>query len=220
MEVKILMIDDHPSMIEGYKIILSYNDLGTEIITTAAYDCKKAYEIITAPKNKFEFDFVFIDYSLPPFEEMNIFTGEDLAILAKEYFPTTKIVILTSHTEAILLYEIIKKISPIGILVKSDFTADELIHAFSLMTNYKQYYSETVKGILKRFEPKDVVLDEVNREIISLLTQGILTKNLPSHIGISLSSIEKRKAIIRMFFNLSKGSDEDIIREAKKNGLV
>ena len=30
-KVNIFMIDDHPSMIEGYKSILSYNDLGYEI---------------------------------------------------------------------------------------------------------------------------------------------------------------------------------------------
>lgn len=220
MTVKILMIEDHPSMIEGFKTILSYNDLGYEIETTAVYNCKKAYEIITNPKNILAFDFIFLDYSLPPFEEKNIFTGGDLALLAKEYFPETKVVIITSHTEAILLYKLIQKINPIGVLVKSDFTADDLIYAFKLMVDNKSYYSETVNVILKQFALNLEFLDETNREILSLLSQGILTKNMPSRIGISLSAIEKRKAIIRTFLNMPNGTDEDIIREAKKIGLV
>lgn len=41
METKmlnVLMIDDHPSMIEGYKSILSFNDLDCEINVTPAYN--------------------------------------------------------------------------------------------------------------------------------------------------------------------------------------
>jgi two-component system response regulator NreC len=64
------------------------------------------------------------------------------------------------------------------------------------------------------------ILDQQNRQIISLLAQGIKTKNLPSYLNISISAIEKRKVNIRYYFNLKKGSDEDIIREAKRLGLV
>ncbi|WP_262494798.1 hypothetical protein [Flavobacterium columnare] len=31
MDIRILIVDDHPSMIEGYKVILSYNDFGYNI---------------------------------------------------------------------------------------------------------------------------------------------------------------------------------------------
>ena len=41
------MIDDHPSMIEGYKSILSFNDLDFEIDITPAYNCEGAYYLIT-----------------------------------------------------------------------------------------------------------------------------------------------------------------------------
>ena len=38
--------------------------------------------------------------------------------------------------------------------------------------------------------------------------------------NITLSAIDKRKAHIKEFFNIEKGSDEDIIKEAKKRGLI
>ena len=46
------MIDDHPSMIEGYKSILSFNDLDCEINVTPAYNCESAYYLIAENKNE------------------------------------------------------------------------------------------------------------------------------------------------------------------------
>ncbi len=158
MKLKILMIDDHPSMIEGYKIILSYNTLGFEIETTSAFSCESAYEIITSSKNTL-FDLVFIDYSLPAYEKMNIDSGEDLALLVKTHMPNAKIVMLTSHNEALILYNILRNIEPAGLLVKSDFSADELISAFDIIMKGEIYHSITVKHRMKELLSKKAYLD-------------------------------------------------------------
>lgn len=218
MKLKVLMVDDHPSMLEGYKIILSYNSLGFEIETTAAFNCETAYEIITKKHNAF--DMVFLDYSLPPYEAMHINSGEDLAMLTKTHLPNAKIVMLTSHSEALILYNIVRNIEPAGLLVKSDFSADELLNAFEVMVHDGIYHSATVKQNIKELLSKKVYLDVFNRQIITLLAQGIKTKSLPSHLNLSISTIEKRKVQIRDYFGIQKGNDEDIIREAKKLGLV
>lgn len=216
----ILMIDDHPSMIEGYKSILAFNDLNAEIEVDAAYNCESAYHLIIENKSKKHYDFVFIDLSLPPYEEEQIYSGKELAHLVKLYMPSSKIVILTSHAESFLLYEIHKYVNPIGILVKSDFTADELLLAFSKMNANEFYRSKTVQQSIKDFLATNFVLDELNRQIITLLAQGIKTKNLPNHINLTLSAINKRKAQIRVFFNLDDSSDENIINAAKKRGFI
>lgn len=220
MKVKILMVDDHPSMIEGYKIILSYNNLGFEIETTTAFNCESAYEIITNKSKKGSFDLVFLDYSLPPYEEKNIASGEDLAMLTKTHLPDSKIVMLTSHTEALVLYNILRNVEPAGLLVKSDFTADELLIAFDIIMKGEIYHSVTVKQCMKELLSKKVYLDNFNRQIITLLAQGIKTKSLPNHLNLSISSIEKRKVQIKDYFCIEKGTDEDIIREAKRLGLI
>jgi DNA-binding NarL/FixJ family response regulator len=118
------------------------------------------------------------------------------------------------------LYEIHKYVNPIGILVKSDFTADELLLAFSKMNANEFYRSKTVQQSIKDFLATNFVLDELNRQIITLLAQGIKTKNLPNHINLTLSAINKRKAQIRVFFNLDDSSDENIINAAKKRGFI
>ena len=158
--------------------------------------------------------------SLPPYEEKEIFSGEDLAIYAKKKYPFSKIVILTSHAEAFILYKIQNNISPHGLLVKSDFTADELLKAFEVILGKGVYTSKTVNESIQELLSKDMFLDDYNRQIISLLSSGIQSKNLANHINLSMSAIDKRKAQIKDFFCIQKGTDEDIIREAKKHGFV
>jgi two-component system response regulator NreC len=219
-DLHILMIDDHPSMIEGYKSILSFNDLGLRIITTPAYNCESAYNIIDKTSVSEAFDFAFVDLSLPPYLEKKIKGGEDLALLIKNKFPDCKIVILTSHAEAFILDAIQKNIAPNGLLVKSDFTADEFLLAFEKIYNNHFYTSRTVVENIAELHDKSAFLDESNRKLITLLAEGVKTKNLPQRMNLSISAIDKRKAQIKYFFKIEKGSDEDIIREAKKHGLI
>lgn len=219
--LNILMIDDHPMIIEGYKSILLFNEMNLKFNYTSAFSCKEAYEIIHQ-KNKEVFDVVLLDLSLPAYEEKQIFSGEDLAQLIKNKYPETKIIILTSHAEAFTLFDLKRKIKPQGILVKSDFSAEELLEAFELILKGTTYESKTVKeGVSEIYSMNSsTFLDEQNREIIRLLSQGVLTKSLPNYLSLSQSAIDKRKAQIRQSLSLSGGTDEDIVREAKKHGFI
>ena len=219
MGIKILMIDDHPSQIEGYKVILSYNQLGHEIEVTPCYSFDSAYQIITDPVTP-AFDLVFLDRSLPPDVKHNINTGEDLVSIIKKHLPQSRIVVITSHAEAFLLYDIVRKWQPAGVLVKSDFDAPDLLSAFRKILNGERYLSQTVEKCIKELLSKESYLDNYNRQIIVLLSQGVKTKSLPKHLNISLSAIETRKSQVKDYLCIEKGSDEDIVREAKRLGFI
>ena len=92
--VNILIVDDHPFIIEAYKnAIKGYNANGEyEFSITQAKDCKTGYEAITeAPA---PFGIAFFDLSMPIYEEKGIFSGEDLAQLIKKEMPDCKIILL------------------------------------------------------------------------------------------------------------------------------
>ena len=118
MEIQVLMVDDHPPIIEGYRSILAYNSYGYILNTTAAHSCEEAYNAIF--QAKYSFDIVFLDLTLPPYFEKNLNSGDDLIPIVKKQHPNAKIVILTSHSESIVLYKIIKEYNLEGVLVKSD----------------------------------------------------------------------------------------------------
>jgi len=217
--IKVLIIDDHQAVIEGYKSILSYPafaDFNFQI--TSALNCESAYNTICHPLASF--NLVLLDIILPPFEEQKIFSGQDLASLIKTKLPDAKIIILSSHTEAFELYNILQTTKPNAFIAKSDFTPQEFITAFNKIMIGEIYHSNLAKQSLKEFQNKDDSLDAYSRRIISLLNKGIATKNIPSHLNLSISAVDKRKSQIKTFFNIEKGNDEDIIREARKRGFI
>lgn len=212
------MIDDHPPIIEGYKSILSFNPFGYEVNTTSAFSCEAAYKLITSTHKTF--DLVLIDYTMPPFPEKNIHNGSDLIAIVRAHLPGAKVMILTSHSESFLLLKILKECNPEGLLVKSDFHVNEFLDAFDTVFRGENYYSITIEKLKKELAEKAKVLDSYNMQIIMLLAKGVQTKNLPDYLHLSKSAIDKRKVFIKEFFGLDKGTDEDLLREARKKGYI
>ena len=218
MHVNLLIVDDHLSIIEGYKSILSYNTSHT-IDTTAATSLEMAYRIITS-QPKPTFDVVFIDLTLPEYPEKGLHAGDDLIAVVRQHLPEAKVVILTSHSESILFYRILNESDPDGILIKSDFTSEELLVAFDVIVSGEPYYSSTIIKYKKQLVPANKIFDAYNRQIIQLLSQGVKTKNIQEILHLSKSAVDKRKANIKDMLGIDKGNDEDLIREARKQGLI
>jgi DNA-binding NarL/FixJ family response regulator len=220
MDLNVLMVDDHPPIIEGYKSILSFNTFGYNLNTIAAYSCEAAYAIITEKLKPIAFDIVLVDVTLPPYQEKDLESGEDIVLLVKQHLPGTKIIMLTSHSESLVIYRILNGCDPDGLLVKSDFLPDEFLLAFDTVVKGERYYSSTVRAQRDEMMSSIKTLDSYNRQIIMLMSQGVKTKNFHDYINLSTSAIEKRKAIIKDYFGIGKGTDEDILREARKQGLI
>ena len=214
----LFIVEDHPAMIEGYKGILIAHFNPDQLQFTTAYTFEQAVKALE--KASKPFDIALLDLAMQPYPEQKIFSGEDMARRINDKFPETKIMFLTSHTEGILLYNLIRTLNPDAVLVKSDFQSDELAQAINTVNEGENYYSKTARNCLKTVAKLYDGLDSYDRRIIFLLTKGIKTKNIPEHLPISLSAVDKRKAKIRLFFDIPKGSDEDIVREAQKLGLV
>jgi DNA-binding NarL/FixJ family response regulator len=105
-------------------------------------------------------------------------------------------------------------------LIKSDLTSSELASAFQAVLNNPPFYSGTVNSHIRKTISSDIVIDDKNRKILYLLSQGVKTKNLATHLDISLSAIEKRKKQLREIFEVNDGQDETLLNKARKKGFV
>jgi DNA-binding NarL/FixJ family response regulator len=181
--------------------------------------CENAYNLL---RNKLtpKFEFVFLDWNLPPFDEQKIFNGGDLVSFIRLHSPECKLIILTSHTEAFTLYHITNTIYPNALLCKIDFKPEDFPVVYQKIMNKERYFSSTVISQLKQITSRIDYLDNYNRQIILLLSKGIQTKNLPKYLPLSLSAVDKRKAQIKDYFLIANGTDEDIITAARKQGLI
>lgn len=216
----ILLVDDHPAILNGYISILGLNHKDLVLSPTFCYNCEEAYNAITDPLHANFFDFILLDQRLPPFQEKNMKSGEDLAILAKEHQNKAKIIILTGHAETFIIYDIIHKTNPNGLIIKSDATGEILLDAFHDVVEGKTYYSNTVTDNMKDLLIREDYLDSINRQIIILLAQGFKNKTIAIQLGLSDSTVEKRKSKIKDFFLVNKSTDEELIIEAKKQGFI
>jgi DNA-binding NarL/FixJ family response regulator len=216
----ILIVDDHPFIIEGYKnAITRYNPKDFEFLISQAKDCESAYNIITDPDTTV-FDIAFLDISMPPYEEKGIYNGEDLAKLISEYMPSCKIILLTMYTELLKIKTIIKTINPRGLVIKNDLTFDELLFAFDKVIKGKTYYSESVLKMLSLSEEDTIEIDQFDKQILFHLSKGTKLNEIPQYIPISLGAIERRKMNLKQLLKVEEGSDIELVREAKNRGLL
>lgn len=219
--INILMVDDHPIIIEGYQntLMATKKDNQTLIIDTAN-DCETAGIIMRKAAREKPYDMFFFDISLPPSIDGSLTSGEDLAKLAKQLMPRAKLVILTMFNESYRIHNIIKNINPDGFLIKSDLSSSELAEAFQHILTAPPYYSSTVSQFLNKLVVNEIQIDETNRKILHLLSTGIKTRSLTDHIDLSMSSIEKRKKQLKELFSIEDGKDETLISEARKKGFL
>ena len=219
LTLNILIIDDHKLMAQAYENVLQ-NFENYDLNINKVYNCEQAFNKLSDVKYSSKLDIVLLDLILPEYIEQNLHSGTDIALMVKNYAPDCKIIFLTSHSETFILYKIIKEIDPIGLLVKSEFTGEELLAIIQKIVNGEKYYSPIIKHFIDQLLSNDKYLDNYDRQIISLLAQGITTKNLPNYIPLSISAIQKRKAHIKEYFDVCNGNDEDLIQEARRRNFI
>ncbi|WET00831.1 response regulator [Flavobacterium sp. YJ01] len=215
----ILIVDDHPFIIEGYKnAITRYNPQQYEFSIFQAQDCRSGYEIIEN-HNSPQFDIAFLDISMPPYEEKEIFSGEDLATLLLKRMPSCKIILLTMYTELLKIKTIIRTIQPNGLIIKNDLTFDELLLAFDKVIKNEKYYSQSVVKMLNQSTHNAIEIDQYDKQILIHLSKGISNQDMLQYIPISLNAIEKRKKHLKELLKIKNNSDDDLLKEAKSKGL-
>ncbi|KAA5827957.1 response regulator transcription factor [Algibacter amylolyticus] len=221
-KIKILMIDDHPMIIEGYQNTLQFTKKSNQELTIdIANNCDEAVKFMDKSiEVERPYNLLFVDISLPPSTDGSMSSGEDLAEYARKVLPNAKIIVLTMFNESFRIHNIIKTIDPEGFLIKSDLTSRELASAFQAVLYNPPFYSGTVNSHIRKTIATDIVIDDKNRKILHLLSQGIKTKNLVTHLDISLSAIEKRKKQLREIFEVRDGQDETLLDEARKKGFI
>jgi DNA-binding NarL/FixJ family response regulator len=218
----ILLIDDHPITVDAYITILSKQENSEVVIEfTTAYSCREAYKKITATYNSQKtFQVAFVDISLPPYDAKQIYCGIDLSILIRRYFPACKIILLTMHSESLIIKKAMEQINPDGFILKNDIDTKSLLTAYKSIIGGDTYYSPSICKIHNDNTLNALNFDAIDCQILELISKKIKTKDMTEHLDLSLSAIEKRKATIKNKLLKDKGTDIEIIEEAHKIGLI
>ena len=216
----IIIVDDHPFIIEGYKnAIKAYNPNRFEYTVVQAKDCESAYELITNPESP-TFDVAFLDISMPAFEEKNLHSGVDLAKLIKITFPDCKIILLTMHNELIEINEIIETVNPNGLIIKNDLTFDSLIAGFDKVLKGTTYYSESIVEYLSKPKYDNSGIDQFDMQILFQLSKGTKVKLIPEYVPLTAPAVERRRINMKEILNIEDGTDATLVLIAKQRGII
>jgi DNA-binding NarL/FixJ family response regulator len=218
--MNVLVVDDHPMTVEGYINALSAAPFGIyQSAFTKANNCEEAYSsILRSSASKESFDLAIIDKSLPGYEEKSILCGSDLAIFIREMIPNCKIIMITAHSEIIIVYEIYKNVRPDGLIIKNDITAEKLQQAVMEIMKGNSYQSITVKNCINEIWKKELMVEDHNRQILFYLSKGFKIKELEEAICLTTSTIQKR--IIKMKKIFEATDDSGLVKEAIKQGFI
>ena len=218
--MNVFVVDDHPMTVEGYINALSEAPFGLNSpIFSKAYNCEEAYSsVLRSAAAKESFDIAIIDKSLPGYEEKSILSGGDLAIFIRELMPNCKIIMITAHTEIIIVYEIYKKIRPDGLIIKNDITPAKLQQALQEIMAGNPFHSTMVKNCINEIWKKELMVEDYNRQILFYLSKGFKIKELESVVCLTTSAIQKR--IIRMKKAFEAKDDSSLVKEAIRQGFI
>lgn len=219
MSYSILIVDDHKVTALGYQSILENNDFNLEFEFNICTSLQEAYNLISNTSNPKHFDIIFLDRSMPAFEEKNIKAGEELIPLIRKQSELTKTVILTSLTEKFSIYDVMHKNRPDAMMIKSEIDDENLILCVQTILDNKSYQSPLVREALKEEINTKGHFDTIDRQIITLLSKGFRNGSIAEKLGLSASAVEKRKSKIKDYLNV-KGNDEEIILESRRLGYI
>ena len=199
VDIKILMIDDHPPILDGYELLLKHRKSDFNFCIDKAYSINQAIDKLFDGKTFF--DLIIIDIRLPASEKHFIENGEELGLKIRKYF-NSKIIILTSLYDPERIQGILKNLRPEGFMIKTQINKDTLFDCVNLVLNNKNYLCENTIGSqsILNGNPSHF-LDFYDIKIIQLISKGEKLKNIPNHLPLSLSSIERRKRKIRRSFS-------------------
>lgn len=223
MAWNILVIDDHPMIIDGYERALKQisKESGKYKFTIhSAKNSDAAIELIELSKTGKLFDIVFLDIKIEPSSDGKILSGEDIGELLRKNFKDIRIIVGTTYNDGYRLSSILKNVSPDALMIKTDMTHRQLKNAILDILEGGTFYSNTVSKLFRFYSENDYYPDDKDRRLLYELSMGAKMVELPIKLEMSMGGVERRKRKLREVFDVTKQGDRALIEKAREKGFI
>ena len=210
---RVLLADDHVIFRQGMKRLLQV---------------RPAIEVVGEVRNGRELlerldslkpDLVILDISMPGIG------GIEATREIKKRHPQVNVLMLTMHKNKEYMYHAIS-IGAKGYLVKEDsdielFSAIEKIQKGGIYVTrlLREELQEDLPDLLKgNAKPSKRLLSSRENEVLKLIAEGKLNKEIAGILDISIRTVENHRASIMKKLNLNKTAD--IVRYAIQSGII
>jgi len=210
--IRILIADDHALLRAGLRGLLDGLE-GIAVVGEAA-DGRKALEMVAALRP----EILMTDIGMP------VLDGLALTRLVARDFPTTKVVILSMHTDLEYADKALRA-GAAGYLIKDSGTS-ELEPAIRAVARGDTYLSpaiskHVVAGYARLSELQTAATDPLTprqREVLILIALGLTTKAIAHRLGISAKTADTHR--VQLMERLRIHDIAGLVRYAIRIGLV
>ena len=214
MSIRVLIADDHKIMLAGLRSLLE-KQTDFEVVGEAE-NGRKAVQMAQEKTP----DVVVMDVSMP---DLN---GIEATMQIIESLPKTRVVALSMHSDKRFVMGMLRA-GASGYLLK-DCASQELANAIAQVAGGKKYLSPEITGVviddfLLGGSAEEVAtaaspLSPREREVLQLIAEGWSTKQIASHLYVSIKTIEThRRQIMR---KLDLHAIADLTKYAIREGLT
>jgi DNA-binding NarL/FixJ family response regulator len=205
MSVRILIVDDHPLVLEGLKSLLSESE-GISVVGTAA----NAIDAIAFLKNN-EVDIAFLDINLPDI------SGIELCKKVKDQFPEVKTLALSTFSERAYVSRMIQN-GASGYLIKSS-SKEEILEAIQQVRGGGYFMNVNFDQATSASAPKTIpFLTRREKEVLILIAEGMTNPQIADKLFISVTTVNSHRQNLLMKFEVSNTAS--LIKLAAGLGLI
>jgi len=215
-KIRVIVVDDHPFIVEGIKISLMGVD-GIEVIA-AASDSEELFSLLngTLP------DIVLLDITLPGL------SGIEIARTITARYPAIRSIMISANTDEESI------VSALGAGAKGYLTKnarrEELIKAIQAVYGGEDFLGESISrsiigSYLRKvrsgeFPMKNSLagISEREREIVKLISEGLTYKEIGDRLCISARTVEAHKNNIMQKLGLK--TIADLIKYSIREGIT
>jgi len=204
-KIKVLLIDNHPLVLDGLKAVLETFD-HIEVVGTAGLaetGLELAYKVRP--------HVLLMDINMPKL------SGIDAIELFKKQIPETRIVMLSMHDSREYISSSVIR-GAAGYILK-DVSTDEIISAVETVADGGKYFSSGVFDVLMEGEASNDTdpLTPRERDILSLLLAGKANKEIAEALGITQATAETHRKNLKK--KLGIATTAGLIRYALDHGI-
>jgi DNA-binding NarL/FixJ family response regulator len=207
---RILIADDHDAIRRGVRILIETRP-NFRVVAEASTG-RDALQVARETQP----DIAIIDYSMPGLN------GLDLTHALKSELPRLEIMIYTMHEREELIMSVLRA-GARAFVLKSD-SDQHLFAALDALSIRRPYFSGSVsETLLEQFlrskdEPSSTALSHREREVVQLISEGKINKQVAEILNISIKTVETHRSAA--MHKLKLRTTADLVRYAVRNNIV
>ncbi|MBS4059087.1 MAG: response regulator transcription factor [Bacteroidetes bacterium] len=202
--IRILIVEDHPAMVEGLRKILSEADEITTLdVATNASKCM-------AHVKGYTYDVILLDIMLPGSN------GLDLCSEIIKVNPEAKILALSTYNQRYYIETMLQNGAK-GYLLKNN-SKEVILHAIKTVYAGNNFLCEEVKHILRQHPDHSLALSRREIEVLRLIADGLTNKDIADKLFISPLTVDSHRK--NLIIKLGAKNTASLIKIAMSEGFV